>query len=73
MSRRRYERDRFRGLSSSTSLLYPNEQDENENEDRSVSYIRRFVLRNQFIINSLQYLSAASILLIPSTYQYYEV
>lgn len=70
MSRRRNERDRFRGLSSSSSLLY---QDDNDNEDRDGSYIRRFVLRNQFFINSLQYLSAASILFIPSTYQYYEV
>ena len=71
MSRRRNERDRFRELSSSSSsLLY---QDDNDNEDRNGSSIRRFVLRNQFFINSLQYLSAASILFIPSTYQYYEV
>jgi hypothetical protein len=43
------------------------------NESISVyTRLRHIVSKNQFIIHSLQYLSAASILLIPSTYQYYE-
>ena len=73
MSHRR-ERNRYRSLLSNSTYNDDNDNDDNviDSPVSGYSRLRHFVSKNQFMIHSLQYLSAASILLIPSTYQYYE-